>query len=362
MSRFTFWGGGRRTVMAAACLLLAGVIGALTVTPAQAGLTICNETGKGLSIAIGYKSGEDWMSEGWWNVDAGACRSVVDGDLPNRHYYYADANGRINGDGYLFCTRREAFTIRGDADCDERGYDRTDFAHLDTGETAVDFTLTINASAGGQIADAPADAGASDALPPSGTYGEPFTVSGTLNGCDRIDGLLSCQIEVEGWLYVAYEDNRNLVSTLDYLDGLPPGIAVALSGDMVSFGDISADVVIRSVELLDAPAASGGFDPDDVSATIAGWWVSADDANYEIGFVDAVTMEEYYAGADTGVRDYFISDACPDAAPTGTPHLVTVDRATSEQFCYEVLDYGPEELVLMYLPRGNILEFWRGDD
>ena len=347
---------------APAFIALASVV--FAAAPARAELTICNQTEKPLSIAIGYKSDADWMSEGWWNVATGACQAVIDGDLENRHYYYRDFNDRIAGEGYFFCTTRDEFTITGDTECAARGFDRTEFAHLDTGTSAKSFTLTIN-SPSVPVAEtdlsmtAPEPPPPSGGLPPVGTYGEPFSVTGMLQGCDRVDGLLTCQIDVEGWLYIAYDDNRNLMETLDFIDSLPPGTKVAFSGDMVSFGDISADVVIREIAPLGAPAASGGFDPDDVSASLAGWWLSADDSASEIGFTDAVTMEEAYAGDTMSVLDYFVSDACPDTAPTGTPHLVTIDRETADQYCYEIIEYGGDSLALMYLPRGNILEYGR---
>ena len=358
------WCALRRCFTAAAPVFVALAAFVLAVGPARAELTICNKSENALSIAIGYKSGADWMSEGWWNVATGDCRAVIDGDLQNRHYYYRDFNGHIAGEGYFFCTTRDEFTIAGDADCVSRSYERADFAHLDTGSNARDFTLTITGPAT-PVAESdlpmtePAAVSTSGGLPPAGTYGEPFSVTGRIEGCDRIDGLLTCQFDVEGWLYTAYDDNRNLMETLDFIDSLPPGTEVAISGDMVSFGDISADVVIREIAPLGASAASGEFDPDDVSASLAGWWLSADDSASEIGFTDAVTMEEAYAGETLSVLDYFISDACPDSAPTGTPHLVTIDRETADQFCYEIIDYGGDSLALMYLPRGNILEYGR---
>ena len=364
MLAFRFTRDLRRGFAAAAPVLiaLAGLV--FAAAPARAELTVCNETGKPLSIAIGYKSGADWVSEGWWNVAAGDCQALIDGDLQNRHYYYRDFNDRIAGEGYYFCTSRDEFTIAGDTDCASRGYERADFAHLDIGSSAKRLTLTITGPSS-PVAESdlpmtePAAASTSGGMPPVGTYGEPFSVTGRLEGCDRVDGLLTCQFDVEGWLYTAYDDNRNLVETLDFIDSLPPGTEVAISGDMVSFGDISADVVIREIAPMGTPAASGSFNPDDVSASLAGWWLSADDSASEIGFTDAVTMEEAYAGDTLSVLDYFISDACPDSAPTGAPHLVTIDRETADQFCYEIIDYGGDSLALMYLPRGNILEYGR---
>ena len=112
---------------------------------AQAGLEICNQTSAVQGISIGYKDGETWVSEGWWNIDPGACAIVVGGNLKNRYYYYrAEVNGGpFKGEGYMFCTTPEDYTIVGDNNCSGRGYDREAFSEVDTGTKATDFTLTL---------------------------------------------------------------------------------------------------------------------------------------------------------------------------------------------------------------------------
>ena len=159
-----------------------------------------------------------------------------------------------------------------------------------------------------------------DTLPPVGTYGEPFSVTGTNQGCDRIDGLLTCQIDVEGWLYTAYDDNRNLMETLDYIDSLPADAVVALSGDMVSYGDISADVVVREISLVSAPPSGDAMNWIDYAAAdraLQGYWQSLDDPASMIGIFTPSDMEDYYEGELLSSSDYFLSDACPDEAPNG---------------------------------------------
>ena len=112
---------------------------------AQAGLTVCNKTAYVQGVSIGYKSGNNWVSEGWWNIDPGRCATVVGGALKNRYYYYrAEVDGGpFDGGGYYFCTTPSAYTIVGDANCRGRGYDRENFREVDTGSQARDFTLTL---------------------------------------------------------------------------------------------------------------------------------------------------------------------------------------------------------------------------
>ena len=352
----------------AGILALAALAAGLALAgPARAELTICNNTAKPLSIAIGYKGDTNWVSEGWWNIAVDACQDVVDGDLTNRHYYYRDFNDRIAGEGYYFCTKTDAFTIKGDAECAARGYERAEFAHLDTGDSPKTFTLTIN-GAPSAVSDAERPITApqkqADSLPPVGTYGEPFSVTGTNQGCDRIDGLLSCQIDGEGWLYTAYDDNRNLMETLDYIDSLPIGADVTLSGDMVSYGDTSADVVVREIALVNAPPSNGTTAPMDYAATdmaLQGYWQSLDDPNAMIAFFAPSDMEDYYEGELLSSSDYFLSDACPDEVPNGGLYLIATDREYSDTLCYAIMTLDEYGLELMYLPRGNILRYGPAD-
>ena len=125
--------------------LLAGTTVFAMAGVAQADLRICNETDAKQGVSIGYKSGDNRGSEGWWNLPKGGCATVVQGDLKQRYYYYrAEINGgEFEGEGYMFCTSTSEYTIIGDTDCGARGYDREDFREVDTGATATDFTISL---------------------------------------------------------------------------------------------------------------------------------------------------------------------------------------------------------------------------
>ena len=105
---------------------------------AVAELRICNKTTSKVGVAIGYKSPRDWMTEGWWTVDADSCATVLAGPLRGRYYYmYAvdyDEGGEWGGNSAYVCTREKEFTIQGVDDCVARGYQRTGFYEVDTGE------------------------------------------------------------------------------------------------------------------------------------------------------------------------------------------------------------------------------------
>jgi uncharacterized membrane protein len=128
-----------------ACMLFAGVF----ATPAAADFRLCNNTGSRVGIAIGYKDSEGWSTEGWWNLPARKCETLVKGQLVARYYYvYAvdyDRGGEWSGKAFM-CTRDKEFTIKGIEDCLARGYDRTGFFEVDTSEQRS-WTVQLTESA-----------------------------------------------------------------------------------------------------------------------------------------------------------------------------------------------------------------------
>ncbi|WP_245524571.1 DUF1036 domain-containing protein [Methylobacterium nonmethylotrophicum] len=115
-------------------LLLLAVLGA---GPARADLRMCNMTGSRIGIALGYRDSGGWVTEGWWNLSAKGCETLLKGALAARYYYVFavdyDRGGEWSGRS-LMCTRDREFTIRGVEDCLARGYDRNGFFEVDTGE------------------------------------------------------------------------------------------------------------------------------------------------------------------------------------------------------------------------------------
>lgn len=112
---------------------------------ARAELLVCNESGVTRSVAIGYRLDGQWTSAGWWNVDNSACATVLVGALKNQYYYFraTSSSAPFEGEGFSFCTDTNAFTITGDENCETRGYSRSDFRQIDTGERATSYTITL---------------------------------------------------------------------------------------------------------------------------------------------------------------------------------------------------------------------------
>lgn len=130
----------------------------LAPSPAHADFRLCNRTQSRVGVAVGYKDGDTWSTEGWWNVAANSCETLLRGDLVARYYYlYAvdyDQGGEWAGKSHM-CTREKEFTIRGAEDCLARGFERTGFFEVDTQEQK---SWTVQLTESGQTRPAQAHA------------------------------------------------------------------------------------------------------------------------------------------------------------------------------------------------------------
>jgi uncharacterized membrane protein len=154
----------------AACAL--AFLALLCATPVRADFRVCNQTPSRVGIAIGYRDKEGWLTEGWWNVLAGKCETVLRGALAARYYYiYAidyDQKGEWSGKSFM-CTREKEFTIRGFDNCLARGYDRTGFFEIDSGEQK---SWTVQLSEHAQPGARPKSSAPNDVTPsPPGSPG-----------------------------------------------------------------------------------------------------------------------------------------------------------------------------------------------
>jgi uncharacterized membrane protein len=147
---------------------------AVSAGPAAADFRLCNNTGSRVGVAVGYKDADGWTTEGWWNLPSRSCETVLKGNLVARFYYiYAidyDRGGEWVGQAFM-CTRDKEFTIRGIGDCLARGYDRTGFFEVDTGEQRA-WTVQLTESSE-QSPQHPLRPGNPLAPPPAGVRAAP---------------------------------------------------------------------------------------------------------------------------------------------------------------------------------------------
>ena len=150
-----------------------------SAAPAAADFRLCNNTGSRVGVAIGYKDADGWTTEGWWNLPSRTCETILKGNLVARYYYvYAidyDRGGEWMGQAFM-CTRDKEFTIRGIADCLARGFDRTGFFEVDTGEQRA-WTVQLTESSE-QAPQRPLQTGNPLAPAPAAPPGMPLPAAG----------------------------------------------------------------------------------------------------------------------------------------------------------------------------------------
>src|ERR1700722_11246038 len=104
---------GPHTLIVSLLLALPLILGP---KPAPADFRLCNNTSSRVGISVGYKENEGWSTEGWWNLSARSCETLLRGILVARFYYiYAidyDHGGEWSGQAFM-CTREKEFTIKG---------------------------------------------------------------------------------------------------------------------------------------------------------------------------------------------------------------------------------------------------------
>jgi uncharacterized membrane protein len=115
------------------------------MVPAKADLRLCNNSTQRVSVALSYTDGTQWITEGWWNLKPSACETLLRGALSTQFYYVYgmdERGGEWKGKAYM-CTRDREFRIIGRHNCLVRGYDRTGFFEIDTGNQAKNWTVQL---------------------------------------------------------------------------------------------------------------------------------------------------------------------------------------------------------------------------
>jgi uncharacterized membrane protein len=166
-------------------------------SPAAADFRLCNNTSSRVGIALGYKDAEGWTTEGWWNVSSRSCETLLKGTLVARYYYiYAldyDRGGEWSGQAFM-CSRDKEFTIKGTDNCLTRGFDRTGFFEVDTGEQrawTVQLTESNEQPAQQRVPGIPGTVGPGGSVPgmsnsPGSPPGPPDSPGGTPPGASGV--------------------------------------------------------------------------------------------------------------------------------------------------------------------------------
>jgi uncharacterized membrane protein len=127
-------------------LLIALILLVAAARPADAALSVCNNSAHTVKVAVGHFNGVHWTSEGWWQIATKKCAELITGRLDARYYYlYATdgASGTWDG-GTSFCVGAAAkFSVAGRGACAAHGYDSRGFFEVDTGNQ-LNWTQTLS--------------------------------------------------------------------------------------------------------------------------------------------------------------------------------------------------------------------------
>ncbi|SSZ39548.1 DUF1036 domain-containing protein [Bartonella grahamii] len=103
---------------------------------AKADFRVCNTTQQSVGVALGYRTFSGWVSEGWWTVPVTECKTLIEGPLASRFYYFYAEGAQKKGNwagSVTMCVQDSQFTIQGVHDCFPRGYQKAEFKEIDTG-------------------------------------------------------------------------------------------------------------------------------------------------------------------------------------------------------------------------------------
>lgn len=121
----------------------------------QYGLTICNEAGDSIAVAIAEQTSVRWETRGWWRIDSGQCSRTLAKHLDgNDIYFFArrtgpgvtelDAQNLIDGTE-AFCIAPARFLIEERGNCSDRTYEEALFRpveEIENGAAQVTLDLT----------------------------------------------------------------------------------------------------------------------------------------------------------------------------------------------------------------------------
>ncbi|WP_164658025.1 DUF1036 domain-containing protein [Tropicibacter sp. Alg240-R139] len=323
-------------------------LGLMAAGPAVAGLAVCNDTTELHSVAIGYKSGEGWLSQGWWNIEPDQCVTVLAGDLVNRYYYLmAKADEwSFDHEGIGFCILADVFDIAGDQDCSGRGYGQGQFLELDTGKTEKDHVTYLATVSRPTAPREPA-------YVPPGKHGEPYSAAGNFQSCKTDRGQQVCSIFADGVQIFFRQDGREGEEAFAFVERFRPGSPVIVHGDLEAIHDSTADLVPYKL------FARGWEDADDLLQDMQGQWQSRDDAAAGLTLTGSLLDLTY----DTQVVDSAsirVSATCNDFSEGG-PYLTVRFGGEPEATCYGDVKIDGPFLNMIHLPRGNELRYLRVD-
>lgn len=138
---------------------LAAALLAASSSQSRADFRVCNSTGAQVKLAFGHNDGRfGWTSRGWWTLPAGACQSVLDGEVSRGNYYVYTRDGADRGlsvpeaqTGGTFCVKDQSFDLRSSGfmtpqntiACEAHGLKSVKFRAVEVGGAVATYTHTL---------------------------------------------------------------------------------------------------------------------------------------------------------------------------------------------------------------------------
>ena len=338
--------------------VLTALILSLMPLPAFAQLEICNSTDVMHRVAIGYQGDKTWVSEGWWDFEPGECAVVMSEPLKRQNYYYrVRAQGHDYGGDFAFCTGASPFTIFGDTDCVERGFERELFAVEDTGPTATEWTIALTGAPISVPAPAPKAAPAPQPAPAPaplamlpapeldyidyrgpfepGAYGEPSRVVARFLGCHDDGGDAFCSFNADGVDWLVYPSDANYSETFVSMSFLTPGQRVNLGADIVNYNDASVEIAVSQIE-----AITIADDLDRIYFALQGFFTNPNDPSSRAEVIGN-TMFELYDNNQVSAYRFSVAANCDGTSATG-PALMLSEPESGWSNCAILSYVGPD--------------------
>ena len=135
---------------AAAMALIAAAGAVLCATAARADLQLCNRTSYVLDLALGLENRGAAATRGWFRVDPGLCRTVLQGTLEAENVYVHARAPAVYGNSPLpqtaqaeLCVAEGNFVIAGARKCPSSGQHLAGFTAVKPSETPEGVTANV---------------------------------------------------------------------------------------------------------------------------------------------------------------------------------------------------------------------------
>lgn len=181
----------------------------------------------------------------------------------------------------------------------------------------------------------------------------PETVLAVFQGCRPAQarrGKFCTLIAEQGKLYV-YGENAASPELMEQLAQFEPGRRLSLSGEIIQLYDGASEFKLLRVDAV----LRNRYDR--LLNRLQGHWQSKDDPLDEFEIAGAERRNRY-AGAATSVEYLSVAASCGMFSAQG-PYFSAWDPTEGIRLCYEIEEISEDNFHLMYLPRGNRLEYRR---